>query len=154
MMNLLRVALAAGILALSSGAGRAELQVEDPLDTKMRAVATLLRCPVCQSESVYDSRATLAVEMKQIIREQLAQGRTQDEIISFFRARYGDYVLMEPPRSGLHLLIWFLPFVMFVLGIVLLVRHLRRTIEAAPEPVADAPVTSELLIADLERLRP
>lgn len=77
----------------------------------VQAVASTLRCPTCVAESVADSTAPLSAGMRSVIEEQLGQGRTPDEIRAWFVERYGEQVLLEPPRRGLGLALWLLPLV-------------------------------------------
>ncbi len=74
-------------------------------------IARTLRCPVCQGESAGESNAGIAVEMRRIIAEQLAQGKTEAEIRQFFVQRYGDWILYEPPVRGLTLWVWLSPLI-------------------------------------------
>ncbi|ADD27607.1 cytochrome c-type biogenesis protein CcmH [Meiothermus ruber] len=74
-------------------------------------IARELRCPVCQGESAAESNAGIAVEMRRIIAEQLAQGKSRAEIREFFVQRYGDWILYEPPARGLTLWVWLSPLV-------------------------------------------
>lgn len=74
-------------------------------------IARELRCPVCQGESAAESNAGIAVEMRRIIAEQLAQGKSRDEIRAFFVQRYGDWILYEPPARGLTLWVWLSPLI-------------------------------------------
>lgn len=121
-------------LALLSPAS-AELRREDPLDTRLRNVASTLRCPVCQSESLYDSQSSMARQMKDSIREQIEAGRSDDEIRTFFVARYGEFMLLEPRRVGLTLFIWIAPAIVLAaaaLGVIgMLWRRSRLSGEAA-----------------------
>jgi cytochrome c-type biogenesis protein CcmH len=91
------------------------VQQESDLDRRTREVASQLRCPVCQGLSINDSPAELAVEMKGVVREQLAAGKTPEEIRQYFIAKYGEWVLLEPDPRGLNLLVYLLP-VLGVLG--------------------------------------
>jgi cytochrome c-type biogenesis protein CcmH len=115
----------------------AEQVSEQQLDTQIRDIAKTLRCAVCQSESVWESNAELARQMRQIIRERLLEGQTPDEIKTYFLSRYGDYILMEPRKKGLNWLLWIGPFLLLALGGALLYRSLRiwvvRTSTEQPE---------------------
>jgi len=146
--------IALGLLLFPGGSAEATLQQESSLDTQVREVAMQLRCPVCQGETVFDSRAGLAMEMKEVIREQLAEGRTSEQILSFFHARYGDYVLMEPPRRGVNWLIWFGPLILLLGGALLLTRYLQRQTRAGPQSAAERPEPTEDPLDQLERLEP
>ncbi len=146
--------VALGLLLFVSGPAVTALKQENPLDAQVREIAMQLRCPVCQGENVFESRAGLAMEMKEVIREQLAEGRTPEQILSFFHARYGDYVLMEPPRRGVNWLIWIGPLVLLLGGALLLTRHLQRQTRAGPRSGAERPGSTEDPLGQLERLEP
>ncbi|HLY64609.1 MAG TPA: cytochrome c-type biogenesis protein CcmH [Chloroflexota bacterium] len=79
------------------------------LDDQALAIANQLQCPVCENVTVAYSNSTLASEMRQVIREKLAQGETRDQIIQYFVDRYGEAILTQPPKHGLNLLVWLLP---------------------------------------------
>lgn len=110
---------------------------EDLLQERTKEVAKTLRCAVCQSESVWESNAELALQMREIIRERLSQGQTPDEIRAYFVSRYGDFILLQPRRIGLNLLLWGGPFLLLGIGGIFLFRTLRgwvkQTAPAAPE---------------------
>jgi cytochrome c-type biogenesis protein CcmH len=86
------------------------------LEERVREVASELRCVVCQNLSVADSPSDLAKEMRNLVRELLQQGKTPEEIKAYFQSRYGDFVLLEPPKRGFNLLVWGLPFVALLVG--------------------------------------
>lgn len=109
-------------------------------------IARQLRCPVCVSESVGDSSSPIAIEMRTQIHEQLEAGRSQREILAFFQERYGDWILLEPPRRGVHLLVWLLPVIAGLAGAGGLALLFVRWTRSARQPI-DA---SE---ADLARVR-
>ncbi len=102
-----------------------QMKVESELEKKIRTVATKLRCPVCQGESVYDSHADVAVEMKRLIGDKLKAGESTEEILTYFKDRYGNFVLMEPPAEGLHWVIWVFPIFMALLGGLFLIQNLK-----------------------------
>lgn len=109
------------------------MKVESALQTKIRSVATLLRCPVCQGESVYDSHSDVAVEMKRLIGDKLKAGQSTEEILTYFKDRYGNFILMEPPAEGLHWVIWVFPIFMALLGGMLLFQNLRASVKEQAE---------------------
>lgn len=106
-LSLLRISALATALLAASLPQASDLVDEQPQESMLRAIAEKLRCPVCQGENLYDSQSELAVEMRTIIREQLGDGRSEDEIVAFFVDRYGDYVRLEPPPSLA--VLWWLP---------------------------------------------
>jgi len=124
------------ILVLSSAA-RASTVDETDLDVKTREIAKTLRCTVCQTESIWESGAPLAAQMREVIRERLAQGQSPDEIRAYFYSRYGDYILMQPPKRGVHWIIWTGPFAALLIGGFFLYRTLRRWVVETPTPSAE-----------------
>jgi cytochrome c-type biogenesis protein CcmH len=117
------------VLALLAGSAAAQ----DPaLDKRVAGLAHELRCLVCQNQTLADSNAPLAVDLRNQIREQLQSGASEREVIDFMVARYGDFVLYRPPLKASTLALWLGPFVLLALGALLLVRRLVR--RRAPEP--------------------
>jgi cytochrome c-type biogenesis protein CcmH len=96
------------------------------LDTRTREVAALLRCPVCQGLSVADSPATMALRMKDEVREMLAAGYDQEQILAYFERSYGEFVLLKPPLRGVNWLVWMAPGVALALGLLLVSWALRK----------------------------
>jgi cytochrome c-type biogenesis protein CcmH len=134
----LAASLLAGMLALlglagAQGDGAAEVQLEP----RVFEIARQLRCPTCVSESVGDSNAAISIEMRNQIRAQLREGRSEGEILAFFQERYGDWILLEPPRRGIHLLVWGLPGVALIAGLgglgLLMARWTRNSRRFATE---------------------
>ena len=106
---------------------------QDPaLEKRVTGLAHELRCLVCQNQTLADSNAPLAVDLRNQIREQLKGGASEREVIDFMVARYGDFVLYRPPFKASTLALWIGPFVLLALGAFLLVRRLVR--RRAPEP--------------------
>ncbi|MFT0850558.1 cytochrome c-type biogenesis protein [Achromobacter sp. F4_2707] len=97
----------------------------DP-EKRMFNIAQELRCLVCQNESIAASRAELAVDLRQQIRELIQAGQTDDEIRTYMVERYGDFVLYRPPMNATTVLLWFGPMLLFFLGLTILIRALRR----------------------------
>lgn len=90
------------------------------LDQRVQNVASQLKCPVCQGESVADSQALIAQQMRQVIREQLQSGKSEQEVIQYFVRSYGDQIVWLPPWQGFSLFIWLVP-IAFILGATVLV---------------------------------
>lgn len=108
----------------------------DPeLEALTREVASELRCPVCQGLSIADSPAELAVQMKHVIRDQLAAGRTPEEVKAYFIGRYGEWVLLEPEPSGINLLVYVLPLAALVGGAIIVTLAVRRWLSRSSGPV-------------------
>jgi cytochrome c-type biogenesis protein CcmH len=93
---------------------------------RARSLAARLRCPVCSSESVADSPSRTAREMVDLIDEQVRDGRSDSEVLAFFRQRYGDWILLDPPKSGRTWAVWALPVVALAGGMVLVGMQVRR----------------------------
>lgn len=120
-----------------------------PVDeTTVHDVAAQLRCVVCQSLSVADSPSETANQMRGIIRERLAAGESPEQIRAYFVEKYGDWILLSPPKSGFTLLVWVLPFVGLGIGLVLVAVLVRRW-SRAPR----AAVPAQLDPAVRERIR-
>ena len=100
---------------------------EDPvLEERLMNLSRELRCLVCQNETLADSRADLAVDLRNEIREQMKAGKTDQEIIAFLTARYGDFVLYRPPVKASTYFLWFGPFVLLLGGLFVLFRYLKQ----------------------------
>ena len=106
-----------------------------------------LRCLVCQNQTIADSNADLAVDLRRQVREQIAAGRSDDEIIDFMTSRYGDFVLYRPPLKATTVLLWAGPALLLVGGALLLVRVVRerRTTEPPPLTVEERERAEQLL---------
>jgi cytochrome c-type biogenesis protein CcmH len=88
----------------------------ETLDQRARDVASQIQCPVCNGESVQDSPSGLAAEMRALIRQKLAQGESEQQVIQYFEARYGDSILESPPLFGFTTLMWLPPLAMLLVG--------------------------------------
>lgn len=121
---------------------------EDPLERATLDIAKDLRCAVCQNQPVSESNADLAKDMRGLIREQLKAGKSRDEIIAYFVARYGDYVLMKPPADREGLPLWVAPPLVLVIVALFAWFFIRKRTHAPPS----APSPS-LSAEDLARVR-
>ena len=117
-------------LALSLGAvsaNEAAPAVADPvLEARMLAITAELRCLVCQNQTIADSHADLAIDLRQQVREMLQKGMSEQQITEYMTDRYGDFVLYRPPFNRMTALLWAGPGVMLVAGLAVLVLVLRR----------------------------
>ena len=120
-------------LALVFFCGLAVAQEDPALEKRVQQLSHELRCLVCQNQTLADSNAPLAVDLRNQVREQLKSGKSERDVVDFLVARYGDFVLYRPPLKASTVLLWAGPFLLLALGIVLLVRRLRRPRSAAPE---------------------
>jgi len=114
-------------MAATAVAQQARPMAEDPvLEERLMNLSRELRCLVCQNETLADSRADLAVDLRNEIREQMKAGKTDQEIIAFLTARYGDFVLYRPPVKAATYFLWFGPFVLLLGGLFLLFHYLKK----------------------------
>lgn len=133
MRKLLAIAALAAVLASPAAAlSPGELLKDPAMESRARAISAQLRCLVCQNQSIDDSDAPLAKDLRTLVREQLVQGKSDEEIMDFVVARYGEFVLLRPRLTAGTLLLWGTPFaVLLIAGTALLLR--RRRVDAAPE---------------------
>jgi cytochrome c-type biogenesis protein CcmH len=103
------------------------------LETRVQRLAAELRCLVCQNQTIADSNAELAVDLRNQVRKQLQAGKTEAEVIDYMTARYGDFVLYRPPVKASTAVLWFGPAVLLVGGIGTLGFILRRRAKMAAE---------------------
>ena len=125
--------IAALVLAIVCG-----LVFSQDRDVEKRAAALAheLRCLVCQNQTLADSNAPLAVDLRNQIREQLAAGKSEQSVMDFMVARYGDFVLYRPPLNAATVMLWLGPFAFLAFGAWLLARRLAR--RRAPAELSDA----------------
>ena len=107
----------------------------DSAEGRLQGIAAELRCLVCQNESIAASRADLAVDLRQQIREQIQAGKTDSEIRTYMVDRYGDFVLYRPPLKTTTVLLWFGPMLLLVFGLFILATTLRRRRSALADKV-------------------
>lgn len=111
---------------------------ENKVEQRMMAIATELRCLVCQNESIAGSRADLAVDLRDQIREQIVVGKSDQQILDYMVDRYGDFVRYRPPLKNITVFLWFGPLVLLVIGFLALTFHLRRRSNRADDaPLSD-----------------
>lgn len=124
-----------------SWAGEAKPLADDPsAEARLKRLAVELRCLVCQNQTLADSNAPLAEDLRREVREMIAKNMTDEEIISFLVQRYGDFVLYRPPWKATTTLLWVGPFLLLGVGATALVVALKRRTQKLP---LDAPVTDE-----------
>ena len=141
-----RAGLFALLLTLAAGSGLAftpDEPLSDPaLEARARALHEELRCMVCQGQSIGDSDAALARDMRAIVRERIAAGESDDAVRGFLTDRYGDYVLLDPPVKPETYALWFGPAAVFVAAAAIAFALLRRS-RASARGAEAAPLSAE-----------
>ena len=123
----------ASLAALLLGCGLALAQEDPALDKRAAALSHELRCLVCQNQTLAESNAPLAVDLRGKIREQLAAGASEQDVIDFMVARYGDFVLYRPPFKASTVALWVGPFLLLAVGALVLWRQLARRRSSEPK---------------------
>ncbi len=131
--------LAALVAPEARAATRPDEMLKDPvLEQRARALSKQLRCLVCQNQSIDDSDADLADDLRRLVRERLVAGDSDQQIIAFLTARYGDFVLLKPPVEPATWGLWFGPAVLLLAGAGGIAIHLHRRRRAEPEALTAA----------------
>ena len=129
------------LMSASLAGQRASAPQDSALDARTRSLASELRCPVCQGLSIQDSPSELAQQMRDLVQQQLRDGKSDNEIKQYFVGRYGQWILMEPPAAGFNWLVYALPAIALLGGALMLVNLLRRW-TANPDAPATTPDSS------------
>ena len=116
--------------------------LDPPREARVQALGKQLRCPMCQGLSIADSGSSAARAQMDRVRELVAEGKTDDEIRTYFVARYGEWALLEPAAHGVNWLVWLLPVALLLLGVAFIARQLRRAPAHAGAAVAASPPTA------------
>lgn len=133
--NLALAALLA-LLAAPAGAVKPDEMLADPaLEARARAISQQLRCLVCRNENIDDSDASLARDLRLLVRERLTAGDTDEQALAFIVDRYGEFVLLNPPARGANLVLWLAGPALLLAGAGIALTTLRRR-QSAPEPQA------------------
>lgn len=130
----LALALLLGLFVAIAQAQTVPAGAEDQV--RILRLSEKLRCLVCQNQSLADSNAELATDLRRELREQVQAGRSDEQIFEFMVQRYGDFVLYQPPFKASTVLLWVGPFALLTLALIVLVRMLRRrsTVREDTEP--------------------
>jgi len=121
------------------------------LDQRTNEVASLLRCPVCQGLSVADSPSTMAQDMKHQVRDLLARGYTQEQILAYFERSYGQFVLLKPKFSGVAAMVWLLPIAALIFGAIVVFSKAKQ-LEKGPSEKPAAVAEEDPYIARVREL--
>lgn len=149
------LAIPVSLLLVTSalGAEPDEMLADAKLEARAEALDRELRCVVCQSQSIAESNADLAKEMRVVVRERLTAGDSDKEVIAYIVARYGDYVLLRPPVQGNTIILWLFPAVTLIVSAAGAFAYLRRRPTQAPQPLTEAEENAleALLARDAEK---
>ncbi len=133
------LAALAAVLCMAAAADPTERLTDPNQEARARALFAEIRCLVCQNESIDDSQADLAGDLRRLVRDEIAAGRTDTQVRAYLVSRYGEFVLLKPSMSWGNLALWGAPFAVVVFGICLMILHQRRRIgssELSPEETA------------------
>ena len=97
------------------------------IEARAKNVGRSLRCVVCQNQSIDESDAPLAMDMRKLVRERLKEGDSNAEVIAYMQERYGDFVLLKPPVQSNTYLLWFTPFLLLLAGLIWFIKTSRKT---------------------------
>jgi cytochrome c-type biogenesis protein CcmH len=140
--------LVALVLSVPAAAVQPDEKLKDPaLETRAREISAELRCLVCQNQSIDDSDAPLARDLRLLVRERLQAGDSDEKVLQFLVERYGDFILLRPPLNVKTYALWAAPLLILLIGIVLV----RRTVMASR--LRDPPPPPELTVQEKQRLR-
>ena len=141
-MNVKKLALALLLMfvfVLPAAAVLPDEVLSDPvLEARARALSLQLRCMVCQNQSIDDSDAPLARDLRILVRDRLKAGDSDTQIREFLVARYGQFVLLEPEKNRRTVLLWLAPLIVLFAGALVLLRYFRRPRGKAPKPLTPA----------------
>lgn len=140
----------AAILLLVLLASSLALAASVEVAPRVFEIAGKLRCPVCTGESVAQSASPTSVQMRELIAQKLAAGESEAQILDYFVARYGEWILLEPPRHGVYLVVWLLPVVVGLGILGTLAYYLRRWTRRSREPLEVDPAYLERVRRDLD----
>lgn len=146
-MNALRSIIIFAMLFVS-GVAFAQTSVDPEMEARAREIGRSLRCVVCQNQSIEESDAVLAEDMRNLVRKRLAEGDTNEDVIDFMQDRYGDFVLLKPPVQSNTYILWFGPFILLA---AMLLWYFLRTRRKKPTAQVISPLDEDEK-ARLERL--
>jgi len=104
-----------------------EILQDQEQESRAREISKNIRCMVCQNQSIDESNAPLAKDLRILIRNKIKKGNKDDEIYKFLTDRYGDFILLQPPLKLSTLALWFLPFIFFIVGIFIVFSHNKKS---------------------------
>ncbi len=122
------------------------MSMDPAMEKRVNQISSELRCLVCQNQTIADSHAELAIDLKNQVRDMVKKGQTQDQIVDYMVKRYGDFVRYRPAFKPTTMLLWVGPFLLLLIGLVVLVVNLRKRTKVAKDD-------EDLSSAENERLR-
>lgn len=128
-----------------------EGRLDDPAqEARAQDLMKQLRCLVCQNESIVDSNAALAKDLRMIVRERITLGDSDEQVLDFMTSRYGDWVLLKPPFEGATIVLWFSPLILLLIGFYVVYRNLKKqkTVASAEPLSVDEQARLKELLAD------
>lgn len=140
--------------AVASAANEAAMAADPVAEKRLQKLSEELRCLVCQNQTIADSNAELAQDLRREVRTMIKDGKSDKEIVEFMVVRYGDFVLYRPPVKGITLLLWGGPVALMLIGLFVLQRYLRRRtqrINTEDQPLsADESSRAEALLKEID----
>ncbi|WP_375606366.1 MULTISPECIES: cytochrome c-type biogenesis protein CcmH [unclassified Bartonella] len=103
-----------------------EILKDKILEARARHISSHLRCPVCQNQSIDDSDAALARDLRLLIRERLKMGYSNQQVTDFLVERYGEFILLKPPLNKITWFLWFSPLIIIIIGVSIIFFHFKR----------------------------
>jgi cytochrome c-type biogenesis protein CcmH len=151
-MNALTAFLAVWLIAGAAFAVQPSERLADPtLEQRARDVSKALRCVVCQNETIDESSAELARDMRVLVRERIAGGDSNEQVLSYMVQRYGDFVLLKPRFTAENLVLWLGPFALLVVGGFVVARRLRRPQQTTASALSDDEIQELAALRDQDR---
>lgn len=115
-----------------------EMLKDSQLEERARKISKELRCVVCQNESIDDSSAIIAKDMRRLVRKRILDGNTDEEIISYMVNRYGEFVLLRPKLNIQNSILWFSPIILLILGIIILYYQRKKSSPISYEKLSES----------------
>jgi cytochrome c-type biogenesis protein CcmH len=120
----------------TENAPRSTQPYDSVLEAHVKEVASVLRCPVCQGLSIQDSPSELSVQMKDVVRQQLREGKSPKEVKAYFVSKYGEWILLEPKASGMNMIVYALPVVLVLAGLGFIWMMVKKWSAGGVSPVS------------------
>jgi cytochrome c-type biogenesis protein CcmH len=131
----IRLLAAVAFAALGAPGAPQQSPADSVLEARTAAVASQLRCPVCQGLSIQDSPSELSQQMRAVVKDQLREGKTPEEVKAFFISKYGEWILLEPKAKGFNVLVYAMPILLVAAGLGVIAVAVRKWTRP-PDPAA------------------